>query len=75
MLRLGFEPKIPAFELAKMVYALDREATVIGRNACTVLENKCCYNQRSERKDDIKTEYISHSNLPAMPSAARGELC
>jgi hypothetical protein len=27
---LGFEPRIPVFERAKTVHALDREATVIG---------------------------------------------
>jgi hypothetical protein len=27
----GFEPTIPEFELAKIVHALDRAATVIGR--------------------------------------------
>jgi hypothetical protein len=27
---VGFEPKIPAFERAKRVHALDRAATVIG---------------------------------------------
>jgi hypothetical protein len=30
MPRVGFEPKIPAFERAKTDYALDRAATVIG---------------------------------------------
>jgi hypothetical protein len=30
MPRLGFEPTIPVFELAKTVHALDRAATVIG---------------------------------------------
>jgi hypothetical protein len=30
MPRVGFEPKIPAFERAKTVHALDRAATVIG---------------------------------------------
>jgi hypothetical protein len=30
MPRVGFGPKIPAFELAKTVHALDRAATVIG---------------------------------------------
>jgi hypothetical protein len=29
MLRVGFEPTIPAFQQAKTVHALDREATVI----------------------------------------------
>jgi hypothetical protein len=29
MLRVGFEPKIPVFEPAKTVHALDRTATVI----------------------------------------------
>jgi hypothetical protein len=32
MLWVGFEPKIPAFERAKTVHALDRAATVIGWN-------------------------------------------
>jgi hypothetical protein len=30
MPRVGSEPKIPVFETAKMVHALDRAATVIG---------------------------------------------
>jgi hypothetical protein len=30
MPRVGFEPTIPVFELAKTVHALDRAATVIG---------------------------------------------
>jgi hypothetical protein len=30
MPRVGFEPKIPVFERAKTVHALDRAATVIG---------------------------------------------
>jgi hypothetical protein len=30
MLRVGFEPNIPAFERAKTVHALVRAATVIG---------------------------------------------
>jgi hypothetical protein len=29
--RVGFEPTVPAFELAKTVHALDCTATVIGR--------------------------------------------
>jgi hypothetical protein len=29
--RVGFEPTIPVFEMAKTVHALDRAATVIGR--------------------------------------------
>jgi hypothetical protein len=32
MLRVGFEPPTPVFELAKTVHALDRKATVIGNN-------------------------------------------
>jgi hypothetical protein len=31
MLRVGFEPKIPVFERAQTVHALDRAATVIGQ--------------------------------------------
>jgi hypothetical protein len=31
MTGVGFEPTIPVFERAKIVYALDRSATVIGR--------------------------------------------
>jgi hypothetical protein len=30
MPRVGFEPTIPVLELAKIVHALDRAATVIG---------------------------------------------
>jgi hypothetical protein len=30
MPQVGFEPKIPVFELAKTVHALDRGATVVG---------------------------------------------
>jgi hypothetical protein len=32
MPRVGFEPKIPVFERAKTVHALDRAASVIGTN-------------------------------------------
>jgi hypothetical protein len=32
MPRVVFEPTIPAFERAKTVHALDREATVIGNH-------------------------------------------
>jgi hypothetical protein len=32
MLRVGFEPRIPVFERAKTVHALDRAATVIGKS-------------------------------------------
>jgi hypothetical protein len=32
MPRVGIEPTIPAFEQMKTVHALDRAATVIGRN-------------------------------------------
>jgi hypothetical protein len=31
MPQMGFEPTIPVFELTKTVHALDRAATVIGR--------------------------------------------
>jgi hypothetical protein len=31
MLRVGFEPKIPVFEMAMKVHALERAATVIGQ--------------------------------------------
>jgi hypothetical protein len=34
---VGFEPTIPAFERAKTVYALDRVATVIGRNYKSII--------------------------------------
>jgi hypothetical protein len=30
MPQVGFEPKIPFFELAKEIHALDRVATVVG---------------------------------------------
>jgi hypothetical protein len=32
MLQVWFEPTIPVFERAKIVHALDRAATVIGRD-------------------------------------------
>jgi hypothetical protein len=32
MPQLGFEPTIPMFEQAKMVYALDRAANMVGNN-------------------------------------------
>jgi hypothetical protein len=32
MPRVGLEPMIPMFELAKTVHALDRAVTVIGKN-------------------------------------------
>jgi hypothetical protein len=32
MSRVGFEPTIPVFERTKTVHALDRVATVIGRD-------------------------------------------
>jgi hypothetical protein len=38
MPRVGFEPKIPAFERAKTVHALDRAATVIGSEDGTDLQ-------------------------------------
>jgi hypothetical protein len=36
MPRVGFEPKIPMFERAKTVYALDRAATVIGKQTAYI---------------------------------------
>jgi hypothetical protein len=36
MLRVGFEPMIPVFELAETVLALDRAATVIGAVNCFI---------------------------------------
>jgi hypothetical protein len=33
MPRVGFKPTIPVFQRAKMVYAIDREVTVIGGHA------------------------------------------
>jgi hypothetical protein len=32
---VGFEPTILVFQWAKLVHALDRAATVLGRNYCT----------------------------------------
>jgi hypothetical protein len=37
MPRVGFEPKIPAFERAKTVHALDRAGTMIGISRCVGL--------------------------------------
>jgi hypothetical protein len=37
MLQVVFEPTFPAFERAKIVYALDRAATVIGYTVTTLL--------------------------------------
>jgi hypothetical protein len=39
MLLVGFEPKIPMFERAKTVHALDSTTTVIGRIYCDILRN------------------------------------
>jgi hypothetical protein len=39
MPRVGFEPKIPVFERAKTVHALDRAATVIGTKLPSKLNN------------------------------------
>jgi hypothetical protein len=36
---VGFEPKIPASERAKIVHALDRSATVTGYNDLFVIKN------------------------------------
>jgi hypothetical protein len=36
MPRVGFEPTIPAFEKAKTVRAVDREASVIGRSIIAI---------------------------------------
>jgi hypothetical protein len=38
MPRVGFEPTIPMFELARTVHALDRAATVIGLEVSNHLE-------------------------------------
>jgi hypothetical protein len=38
MPRVEIEPTIPVFERAKTVHALDRSATVIGRNSITDLK-------------------------------------
>jgi hypothetical protein len=40
MHRLGFEFTIPVFELAKTVHALERAATVIGRNQVHMHKNR-----------------------------------
>jgi hypothetical protein len=37
---VGFEPTIPAFELAKTVHVLDRAATVIG--VCEYIHRNNC---------------------------------
>jgi hypothetical protein len=39
MLWLGFEPTIPAFERAKTVHALDREANVMGSEMISAVYN------------------------------------
>jgi hypothetical protein len=39
MPRVGFEPTIAVFELAKMVHALDRAATVIGTAEKYIISN------------------------------------
>jgi hypothetical protein len=44
MPRVGFEPTIPVFERAKTVHALDRAATVIGKE-------RFCDDQIKERGD------------------------
>jgi hypothetical protein len=42
MTPVGFEPTIPMLELAKSVHALDRAATVIGRDTFCYCSSKCC---------------------------------
>jgi hypothetical protein len=42
MPRMGFEPKIPVFERAKTVHALDRGTTVIGCFIGTEKLKMCC---------------------------------
>jgi hypothetical protein len=37
MLRVGIEPTTPLFEQAKVVYSLDRAATVIGKQQFTYI--------------------------------------
>jgi hypothetical protein len=48
---VGFEPMIPAFKLAKTVYALGRAATVIGLISNKVMlkspSKRCCYRDHS----------------------------
>jgi hypothetical protein len=46
---VGFEPTIPAFELARTVHALDRATTVIGAVRCT-LRFRCIQCTRQEAK-------------------------
>jgi hypothetical protein len=36
---VGFEPTIPVFERAKTFYALDRAATVIGKDIVDTVKN------------------------------------
>jgi hypothetical protein len=51
---VGFEPTVPGFELAKMVHALDRAATVIGREImCIPIKNT----NRDCLKNSIQNHY------------------
>jgi hypothetical protein len=46
----------------------------MGETQTQFLENKWFDNQKSQRKDDIKIEYISHRNIPAINSRRCYEL-
>jgi hypothetical protein len=63
MPRVGFEPTIPVFERAKMVYALDRATTVIGsKRVCKVII--------TTTKIHLRFINIVGYNIPPMDSAA-----
>jgi hypothetical protein len=60
MLRVGFEPTIPAFERAKTVHVLDRAAAVIGNESfCLPLVNMNIH--RTARPTDDVRRYTVRS--------------
>jgi hypothetical protein len=57
MFRVGFEPTIPAFERAKIFYAIDGAATVIG-NEYNHQEEILVHNERT-----VVAELLSYSKI------------
>jgi hypothetical protein len=54
MLRVGFEPKTPIFERAKMVHALDRAAFMIGIQRYVTELMTPSLNKQTQNKADSK---------------------
>jgi hypothetical protein len=58
MLQVGFEPTIPVFEWAKIVYALDHEVTVIGTQVSFTVSNRKKVQKSDVISDKFKTVEI-----------------